>query len=52
MPPTTHLVRLSCLMDKHNYSFIHRSKPTDKEHKLNKRKDSSMAACMSCRLKD
>jgi len=49
MPPTRHLDRLSCLMDKHNYNFIHCSKPTDKEHKLNKREDSSTTASRSLR---
>ena len=36
-------------MDKHNYNFIHCSKPTDKEHKLNKREDSSTTASRSLR---
>lgn len=40
MPPTTYLVRLSCLMVKHNYSFIPCNKGTNIQRRLNKRKES------------
>lgn len=49
MPPT---VQLTVNGESEVYSFVYCSEPTGKEHQWNKKKDTSVTVCISCRLKE